>query len=205
LLKSVELQIFSTCESKNSTWGTNDDVRAKLVVLEELNIIINWHTAVKSGTSNLRKIFCESIELLLDLIGELSGIAQDEGSSWLWVSLVDLVQDRKDEDSGLTHTGLSLAQDIFSVDSGWDALLLDLGRMLVSALGDCSRKFTLEEEVSEGGSMNTCVGSHPIKMVLALFIQTYLFPAVLDSPGAFPLRPPSPNSSFSSYGGTIFS
>jgi hypothetical protein len=77
--------------------------------------------------------------------------------------------------------------------------------MLVSALGDCSREFTLEEEVSERSGMNTCVGSHPIKMVLVLFIPTYLFPAALDSPGALPLRPPSPNSSFSSYGGTIFS
>lgn len=180
-------------------------MRSKLVVLEELNIIINWHTTVESSTSNLWKVFCESIELLLDLIRKLSGVAKDQGSSWLGVSLVDLVQDREDEDSGLTHTSLSLAQDIFSVDSGWDALLLDLGRMLVSALGDCSRKLTLEEEVSEGSGVNTSVGSHPIKIVSVFSFRTYLFAAVLVSPGAPPLRPPSPNSSFSSYGGTIFS
>jgi hypothetical protein len=138
LLEGVELQIFSTGEGEDSAGGTNDDVRGKLVVFEELDIIIYWHTTVESGTSNLWKIFCESIELFLDLIRELSSIAQDEGSSWLWVSLVDLVQDRKDEDSGLTHTGLCLAQYILSINSGWDALLLDLGRMLVSAFGDCS-------------------------------------------------------------------
>jgi hypothetical protein len=68
-------------------------MRSKLVILEELYIIIDWHSTVESSTSNLWKIFCESIEFLLDLIGEFSSIAQNEGSSWLGVSLVDLVQD----------------------------------------------------------------------------------------------------------------
>jgi hypothetical protein len=111
----------------------------------------------------LLQVLGESIELLLDLIRQFSGVAQDQGRCWLGVTLIDLVQDRKDEDSGLTHTGHGLAEDILARDGSRDALLLDLGRMLETALSDGSGQLTLEEEISEGGSVYSGVGSHPKK------------------------------------------
>lgn len=160
-LEVVELEILSVYQGQDSAWGSNHDVGGLLRVLQQLNVIIDWNTAVEGSTSDLLEVLGESVELLLDLIRQLSGVAQDQGRSWLWVGLIDLVQDRKDEDSGLTHARHGLAEDVFARDSGWDALLLDLRRMLEPALSDGSRKFTLEEEVSEGGSVHSSVSGDP--------------------------------------------
>lgn len=102
-MKGIKLQILSADQGQDSSGGTNHDMRSCFWVLQKLNVIINWDTTVESGTSDLLEVFCESIEFLLDLIGELSGVAQDEGGSWFWVSFINLVQDGEDKDSGLTH------------------------------------------------------------------------------------------------------
>lgn len=85
-----------------------------LRVLEQLDIVIDWNTTVESGTSDLLEVLGESIELLLDLVGKLSSVSEDQGSSWLWIILIDLVQDRKNENCSLTHTRDSLAEDVLS-------------------------------------------------------------------------------------------
>ena len=89
-------------------------MRCLLSVLQEVDVFVDWYTTVEGGASDLLQVFCKSVKFLLDLVGEFSSIAQDEGSSWLWIILVDLVEDRQDEHSGLTHTRDSLAEDILT-------------------------------------------------------------------------------------------
>lgn len=159
-LEIIEFQIFSARQSQDSTWGSNHDVRSLLWVFQQLDIVVNWDTTVESGTSDLLQVFCESIEFLLDLVRQLSGVAQDKSWSWFWISLINLVEDRQDEHSGLTHTRDSLAENVLSGHSSRDALLLNLRWMLETALGDGSREFRLQKEVSEGSSVNSSISSH---------------------------------------------
>ena len=159
-LEVFELQIFSAWQSQDSTWSSDDDMWACLWVFQKLHIIIDWNTTVKSGTSDLLQVFCESVKFLLDLVGQLSGVAQDKSWSWLWISLINLVEDRQDEDSGLSHTRDSLAENILSGNCSWDALLLNLRWMLKTALSDGSGEFRLQKEVSKGSSMYSSISGH---------------------------------------------
>lgn len=168
-------------------------MRGLLSILEELHVIVNWHTSVESGASNLLEVLCESLELFLNLVSELSSIAENQGGGGLWISLIDLVKNREDEDSSLTHSGHSLAEDVVARHGGWDAFLLHFGRMLKSTLGDSSGELALQEEVLEGSGVNSSVGGHP-KVVSVFHILTYLFSAVLFPA---PLGPPSKSSGIS--------
>jgi hypothetical protein len=136
-------------------------MRSLLWVLQKLNIIINWDTTVESSASNLLEVLCESVKFLLDLIGELSGVAKNNCGGWFWISLVNLVKDGEDEHGSLTHAGDSLAENVFSRNCGWDALLLHFRWMLKTAFCDCSRKLRLQEEVSERSGVDSSIGSHP--------------------------------------------
>ena len=137
-MEIFKLQVLPVDQGKDSAGGSNHDVGGLLWVFEQLNILVDWHTAVKSGASDLLEVLRESIELLLDLVRKLSRVAENEGASWLRIILVNLVEDGKDEDGGLSHSGDSLAKDVLTGHGCWDALLLDLGRMLETALGDGS-------------------------------------------------------------------
>ena len=89
-------------------------MRGSFLVFQNLLILLDWYTAEKDLLSNVWEILRESVCLLLDLVGQLSRVTQNKGGCWLGV-IIELLQDRQDEHSGLTETGYILAEDM----SGW--------------------------------------------------------------------------------------
>lgn len=142
-------------EGEDSAWGSDDDVGWS-VALEELLVPGEGLTSVDDRGAELLHVPGHTVELTLDLVGELTVVAEDEGGDWGWV-LVEALEDGQDKDSGLTHTRHGLAEDVDSEDGLWDALLLDIGWMLKSAVNDGLLKLGLEEHVLEGGGVDTDV------------------------------------------------
>lgn len=89
-------------ESKDSSWSSDHDVWG-LESLEDLDVLLDGHASIEHFSSNVWHIFGESVEFVLNLVTQLSGVAQDQSSVWLWV-LLKLMQDREDEDGSLAHS-----------------------------------------------------------------------------------------------------
>lgn len=68
----------------DSTWGSYNDVW-RLDALEHLHLVLNGLTSVNDLCSNIWEIFCESSELVLDLISELSSVTKDKSGDGLGV------------------------------------------------------------------------------------------------------------------------
>jgi len=129
MLQVIQLQnwILWWCAAKSldSTWSTYYDMWGSFLVLQNLLILLDWYTAEKDLLSKVWEILRESVKLFLDLVGQFSRVTQNEGGCWLGV-IVQLLQDRQDEHSGLSETGYSLAEDVTTVVGLGNALLLDL-------------------------------------------------------------------------------
>lgn len=65
-------------QSVQATGCANDDVRVRLRVRQNLNVLLHRGSAVKDSSLDVRKVFAESSILILDLISELSGVTHDE-------------------------------------------------------------------------------------------------------------------------------
>ena len=70
-------------------------MRGSFLVFQNLLILLDWYTAEKDLLSNVWEVLRESVCLLLDLVGELSRVTQNEGGCWLGV-IIELLQDRQD-------------------------------------------------------------------------------------------------------------
>jgi len=70
--------------------------------LEESDVLVQGHTAIDDLGAQLGKLLLESIELLLDLVGELSVVAENKSRARLRV-LGKLMEDSEDEDCSLAH------------------------------------------------------------------------------------------------------
>ncbi len=101
----------------------------------------------------------ESDVLLVDLVGQLSGVAQDQylDLTLLLGAHVHQVKTSKHEDSGLAHTGAGLADDVSAVHGNGDALVLDLGGGLEAALGNSAEELGSKDEVLEVGGVHSTV------------------------------------------------
>ncbi len=98
----------------------------------------------------------ESLVLLVDLVGKLSGVAEDKDLelSLLLGAGVHQVETGKDENGGLAHTRTSLADDVSAVHSNGDALVLDLRGGLETALGNSAQELRSEDKVFEVGGVH---------------------------------------------------
>jgi hypothetical protein len=130
------------------------------LALEDLNIFLHGDAAEEDLRAHVG-VLSESIELLLDLVSQLSGVAQDEGGVWLRV-LVHLLKDRNHEHGSLSHTRDGLANNISSHNGLGDALLLDFRGVLKTAINDGSVQLVLEQEVFEASTVDTGVGGDSI-------------------------------------------
>jgi hypothetical protein len=90
-------------ESKNSSWGSNNNMRGSCWIFENLFVFLDWDSTKNDSGSNVFEIFGESIEFLLDLESKLSDIAKDQSLIWLWVGFINLLQDSDDENSSFSH------------------------------------------------------------------------------------------------------
>ncbi len=111
-------------------------------------------------SSDVFKILGESTKLILDLVGKLSCMAENEGRDRLRV-FWQLMKNCQHKHCSLTHTRLGLAEHIHPDHCLWDALLLNFRWVLETAIGDCSLKLRFEEEILEAGGANCGVLQDP--------------------------------------------
>lgn len=104
----------------------DDNVRVCLLVGEELDVLLHWRTTVEDGSLDVRHVLAESGILVLDLVGELTGVAHNQYRG-LAIDWLHLLKSRKDEDCSLSETRLGLAEHIGTEDGLWNADLLDCG------------------------------------------------------------------------------
>lgn len=65
-------------QSVQSARRTNNDVGELVLVLQELDVFGHRRTTIEDGGLDIWQIFAESCILVLDLEGQLSGVAHDE-------------------------------------------------------------------------------------------------------------------------------
>lgn len=111
-------------EGKDTTGGSDQNVRAELLVAENVLISLDGGTTIEDLRANFGQVLAEAGVLVLDLEGQLAGVAEDNNRDLTRDSL-DLLERGEDKDGSLTHTRLSLAENIHSEDGLGDALLLD--------------------------------------------------------------------------------
>ena len=175
-LKIWKIQILLLDKLQDSSWGTHNDV-GRFDSLELLNLILDWLSTIHYFCSEVWQVLCESEKLFLYLIGELSGVTHDQGWNWLWV-IWQLVKNCQDKDCGLSHTSLSLTNDIDTDHCLRDALLLHFWGMLKCAINNCSLELRLKEKIFESCSMTCCISAQPkwesqfLKRVIAYLLLT---------------------------------
>lgn len=110
----------------------------------------------------------QSLEIFVDLMGQLSGVTGYDALVRLVVLSFrgDLVEDWYDEDGGFTHTGLGLTEDVLALECLWDGVYLDLAGVFEAALSDGSFELVFEEELVPAGKVGACV---------FFFIDSWLF------------------------------
>lgn len=95
-----------------------------LLVLEKLNILLNRCASVENCGFHIGHVLAESGVFVLDLVGQLTGVAHDQNRGFALNGL-DLLQGSQDEDCCLTQTGLGLAQNVGTEDRLRNGVLLD--------------------------------------------------------------------------------
>lgn len=144
---------------ENSTGGSDNDMR-RSQSLEHFDLVLDGCSTIDDFGSQASEVLGESLKLLLDLVGELSGVAKDEGRDRLGV-LRELMQDSENENCGFSHTRLCLAKNINTNHGLGNALLLNFRRVLETALGDGSLELRFQEKVLEAGSINCGILENP--------------------------------------------
>lgn len=137
-LRAVQSLVLG--QSQHTTRGSNGNVGTSVLVLELLNVARDGRSTVKDLSSDVGHEFRETLELVLDLVGEFSSVAEnnDAGLAIDWLAArqrdfeqemghLHLLQRGKDEDGSLTHTRFGLTQNIGTKDSLGNTLLLDCG------------------------------------------------------------------------------
>ncbi|GAO51261.1 hypothetical protein G7K_5367-t1 [Saitoella complicata NRRL Y-17804] len=104
----------------DTSGGTDDDMDT---VLEGLHVVTDVGTA-DTGVALDVEVVSDSDNDLLDLLSQLTGRGQDQSLALLDGD-VDGLEDRDGEGSGLTGTGLSLGDDIVTLEDGENGTLLN--------------------------------------------------------------------------------
>lgn len=87
---------------QDTAWGSYNDVRC-LVALEKLYLGANGLATIDDLSTDIFHELCEPLELCLNLICELTGVAYNEGRAWLRV-VTNALEDGDHEDCSLTHS-----------------------------------------------------------------------------------------------------
>lgn len=123
-LDVAEAKLLVSNQSVQTTRCGDDDVWVGLLVGQKLNVLLHWSTAVKDSGLDVRHVLAESGILVLDLVGELTGVAHDEDRG-LAIDGLDLLQTGEHEDGSLSQSRFGLADDIGTENGLRDANLLD--------------------------------------------------------------------------------
>ncbi len=146
-LQVLEVESLPRSKIKDPARSPDDDVRG--VGLQLLHVRPHGLATIENTRLDVLKVLTHASEFLMDLIGELTCVGEDEARDRFGVLEIDPLKDCQDEDCRLAHPRFCLAKDVASEDGLGDALLLDLGWMLESCVNDCSLDLRLEQEVLE--------------------------------------------------------
>lgn len=143
-LHSAQAHLLLTHEGVQATRSGDDDVRVRLLVGEDLFVLLDVCATVENSSLHLRHVLGEAVVLVLDLEGELTGVAHNEDLS-LASHSIDLLKGADNEDRSLTETRLGLAEDVGADNSLRDANLLDCLVMMLEYV----RPSKVEEQASK--------------------------------------------------------
>lgn len=149
-------QVAALGQCEDTAGGAHHDVRS-VKTLKQLDLGVHGLATVDDVGSEVLHELGEAVNLVLDLVGQFPGVAQNERVAGLGVVRNGL-QGRQHEDGSLAHTGDSLAKDVLTELGHGDAALLHIGGVLETAVGDGLEELGFEEHVLEGGGVDTSVG-----------------------------------------------
>lgn len=109
-------------EVQNTAGGADDDVGH--LHLQGGHVGLDVDSSVEHAGLDVGQVLGEALVLLLDLEGQLAGVAQHDDVD-LAGHGVQQVQRGEHEHGGLAHTGLGLADDVLAEDGVGDALVLN--------------------------------------------------------------------------------
>ena len=99
-------------------------MRVGVFVGEGFDILLHWCSAIKDCCLHFWEVFAEPGVFILNLVGELTGVAHNKDRA-LAGHRLDLLKCGENEDGSFSKTGLGLAKDIGSEDGLRNAHLLD--------------------------------------------------------------------------------
>ena len=99
-------------------------MRVGIFVGKGFDILLHWCASVKDCCLHFWEIFAETGVLVLDLVGEFTGVTHNKDCT-LAGHRLDLLKCSENEDGRLSETGLGLAEDVGSKDGLRNAHLLD--------------------------------------------------------------------------------
>jgi hypothetical protein len=134
---------------------------------ENFSVVLDRHTSEEDSNFDGGHVLAESFVLFGDLESEFSGVAQDNGAD-LSVDWLHLLESGKNENSGFTHTGFGLAENVHTQNSLWDTFVLYFGWMFKTAVKNSFQQFRFQEKISETGAVNGNIGSLDV-LFLAFF------------------------------------
>lgn len=113
---------FGACLQQREETTRGGDENMRLLGLECMDIDGFFDTSVDC-LDLVVGVLAETLEFVLNLECEFTGVAQNDAAEGLGVSR-QLVEHGKHEHCGFTSSGLCLAQDVLTVDCVRDALVL---------------------------------------------------------------------------------
>ena len=123
MLDALGEQLLLTHKLEDAAGGSDDDVGA--LRLENALVLGDGDAAVEDLGLNVGQVAGESLKLVANLVGQLAGVAEDESADGVLLGL-KLVEGGEDEDRGLAHARLGLAQHVHTEDRLGNALVLHL-------------------------------------------------------------------------------
>ena len=152
MLDLIEIQGFLPHELQNTPGGSNHNVGA--IVLAHVLVQGNLDSTIENGSLDSWQIFREPLVLVSNLEGKLAGVAKDQHRN-LTINRLQLVQGGKHKDGSLAHTRFGLAHNVHTKNSLRNALVLNLRRMLKTAVDNRLQALGFQNEVVEARGMDT--------------------------------------------------
>jgi len=121
---TAETENLVTDQRIKTTRGSDDDMRASILALDDLYILLDRGAAIEDAGLDIGQVLAEAVVLVADLECELARVAHDEDGD-LAGNRLNLLQGGQNEDCSLAKTGLGLADDVATKQSLGNASLLD--------------------------------------------------------------------------------
>lgn len=94
-----------TDKSIDTTGCANNDVRVRVLVAKELNVLLDGCSSVENTDLDVRQELGKAVVFVTDLVGQLAGVAHDQDSRNTRLRLlIHLLESGENEDGGLSET-----------------------------------------------------------------------------------------------------